>query len=325
MHIHSWGWGQVVKSSRYWQRDNMPLLDNMLLLDLQQGKSFLKSDRPITCLLPWDLSPYNAKRRPRQEEQTLPLLNFKKIYSVLKVKIKGAINALGKCSTFLKILQPLSWHGNLGRSKYSLLVSKPCALWQLEGVPGAVPEVHRNLYLCPQYWECASFSREEKSLPQDEREGWKCEGQFIISILAGHQDWTLNKLCQDICSELAFLAVLHKQKSAGVQHVERLLNRVINLYKQKKLPKKHISSHCTPGYKAELSCKLIHISCLLEPQRRAQASCRGESTETYRCTLLVRSNGTGQIYSVMITWHYFFPQQQCKLFKDGHILKWLGS
>lgn len=159
-----------------------------------------------------------------------------------------------------------------------------------------------------------------------EEEGWKCKGQFIIvSVLAGHQDWTPNKLCQDICSELASLAVLHKQKSAGVQHVERLPNRVINLYKQKNLPKKHISSHCTPGYKAELSCKLIHISCLLQPQRRAQATYRGESTETEGCALLVRSNGTRQIYSVMMTWYYFFLQQQCKLFKDGHILKWLGS
>lgn len=99
-----------------------------------------------------------------------------------------------------------------------------------------------------------------------------CEDQFIIIIwtLAGHQDWTLNKLCQDICSKLASLAALHKQKSVGVQHIERLLNRVINLYKQTNLPNKHISSHRTPGYKAEISCKLMHISCLLESQRKAQ-------------------------------------------------------
>lgn len=110
-----------------------------------------------------------------------------------------------------------------------------------------------------------------------------CEGQFIIIWTpAGHQDWTLNKLCQDICSKLASLAALHKQKSAGVQHVERFPNRVINLYKQKNLPNKHISSHRTPGYKAELSCKLMHISCLLESRhggRHKQPT--GESTKSY--------------------------------------------
>lgn len=75
-----------------------------------------------------------------------------------------------------------------------------------------------------------------------------CEGQFIIIWTpAGCQDWTLNKLRQDICSKLASLTALHKQESAGVRHVERLPNRVINLCKQKNLPNKHISSHRTPG------------------------------------------------------------------------------
>lgn len=113
-------------------------------------------------------------------------------------------------------------------------------------------------------------------LPDERNRGILCKGQLIIIWTpTGHPDWTLNKLCQDICSKLASLAALHKQKSAGVQHVEQLPNRVINLYKQKNLPSKHISSHHTPGYKAELSCKLIRISCLLQPRRKAQATYRG--------------------------------------------------
>lgn len=113
-----------------------------------------------------------------------------------------------------------------------------------------------------------------------------CEGQFIIIWTpAGHQHWTLNKLCQDICSKLASLAALHKQKSAGVQHVEQLPNRVINLYKQKNLPSKHISSHCTPGYKPKPSRKLMHIPCLLESQRKAQAAYSGKHGKLRMCTL----------------------------------------
>lgn len=75
----------------------------------------------------------------------------------------------------------------------------------------------------------------------------------ILGTLAGHQDWILNKLCQDTSSKVASLTALSKQKSAGVQQAEQFLNWVINLYKQNNLPKTYISSHLAPGYKAELS------------------------------------------------------------------------
>lgn len=154
-----------------------------------------------------------------------------------------------------------------------------------------------------------------------------CEGQFIIIWTpAGHQDWTLNKLCQDICSKLASLAALHKQKSAGVQHVERLPNRVINLYKQKNLPNKHISSHRAPGYKAELSCKLMHISRLLQSLRKAQAAYRREHRklrvyvpceEQWNRTDLF-SHDDDDVVLLLLRQHAWVS-------RDGQILKWLGS
>lgn len=230
--------------------------------------------------MPAPLRPESIQcQRPRQGEQTLPLLNFMKIYSVLKVQIKGPINALGKCSTFPQNTAAtlMAWQF---REK-QILTSCPqtlcsVAAWRCVWSSTRGPQKPLSM---PTVLKVHLLQQRGKiSASRWEREGWKCKGQFIIiSTLAGHQDWTLNKLCQDIWSELASLAVLHKQKSAGVQHVERLPNRVINLYKQKNLPKKHISSHCTPGSKAELSCKLIHISCLLKPQRRAQATYRGEA------------------------------------------------
>lgn len=144
----------------------------------------------------------------------------------------------------LKILQLCS----VSRLDNLCLVSKWCALWKLEEAPGTVSEVHRDL---SPYLECLG------ALPSAGRKNFHlkmremrilCEGQFIIIWTpAGRQDWTLNKLRQDICSKLASLTALHKQESAGVRHVERLPNRVINLCKQKNLPNKHISSHRTPG------------------------------------------------------------------------------
>lgn len=150
--------------------------------------------------------------------------------------------------------------------------------WQ---APQAGSCLCRDAHRCSQSSRHSSPSRQENVLLQEERDSEiLCKGHFIIWNPSGHQGWTLNKLCQDICSKLASIAALHKQKSAGVQHVEQLPNRVINLYKQKNLPNKHISSHHAPGYKAELSRTLICSSGLLQAQRKAQAIYRG----AYRAT-----------------------------------------
>lgn len=88
---------------------------------------------------------------------------------------------LGTAQLFLKILQPLSWHGNFRRCKSLSLVSKLCVLWQLEDVPGAVPDVHKKPLSMPTVLSVHfSFSRQEKSLPQDER---KKNGSAKASLL----------------------------------------------------------------------------------------------------------------------------------------------
>lgn len=181
--------------------------------------------------------------------------------------------------------------------------------------PWAAPRVCCDLPPCPA--PNSSGRQEHIFASRWERDrGILCKGQFIILWTpTGHPDWTLNKLCQDICSKLASLAALHKQKPAGVQHVEQLLNRVINLYKQKNLPNKHISSHHTPGYKAELSCKLIRISCLLQPRRKAQATYRGEQRKSRGMCTLGKEQWTGQIYLAIVTttWCYFFCDREQRL------------
>lgn len=147
-------------------------------------------------LLLWELSPYNAKQRPQQGEQTLPLLNFKKIYSVLKVQIIGAINAPQNTAATL-----MAWQLR-EKEILTFCLQTVChvAAWSFAWSstrgpqkPLSMPTVLR-VHLLQQIGKI-SASRWEK-------EGWKCEGQFIIfPTLAGHQDWTLNKLCQDIYAQ----------------------------------------------------------------------------------------------------------------------------